>query len=175
MVGPLEDLDELGGPDHLLDDPIYDPSGIESFNLYFKTILGTNIVATTIIPPASTTSQVLSSPPVEERRREQVLSKLPPYASDGWRESAVVFHDGHCYRTYETERGLEYCVCSYDDLFRGDWKRTLRIPGMEEGAGVSPGDPYGWNSELSIDEASGRVVIFVGSDGGGRCYIGDLV
>ena len=75
----------------------------------------------------------------------------------------------------ETDRGLEYCVSLYDDLFRGDWKGTLRISGMEEEARDSPGGPWGRNSELSIDEASGRDIISVRSDGRERCYIGDLV
>lgn len=96
----ITDLDNLGSPHYLLDDSIYDPSGIEGFNLYFKTIPGTKIVASTIIPlvipPASTTFQVLNSPPVEERRREQVLSKMPPFAGEGWRWSGTVFHDGFC-------------------------------------------------------------------------------
>lgn len=172
MAGPLQDLDALGGPDYLHGDPIYDPSDIESFNLYFKTTLGTKIVASTIIlpviSPVSTTSQVLNSPPVEARRREQVISKIPPFASKGWRQSGTSFHEGLCCRTYETQRGFEYCVSSYDDLFRGDWKGTLRILGVE-------GDLWYTNSELVMDEASGRVIIWVGVDGGGRCYIGDVV
>jgi len=95
MAGPVQDLDELGGPDHLFDDPIYDPSDIESFNLYFKTILGTKIVSSTIIPPvispASTTSQVLNMPPVEERRRVQDISEMPPFATGGVERVGDVF------------------------------------------------------------------------------------
>jgi len=89
----------------------------------------------------------------------------------------MYFSEGVCCRTYKTERRFEHCVSLYDDLFRGDWKGTLRVPGMEEEAGGSTRDlrdTYS-ESELSIDEASGRVIVWVRSSDGGRCHIGDLV
>jgi len=180
MTGPLQDLDEIGGPDHLAGDPIYDLSDDGSFNLYFKPLLGNKIVVATIIPPiispASVTSQVLNSPPVEERRREYVVPKMPPFASEEWESRGISFRDGLCDMTYKTRRGFEHCLCSYEDLFRGDWEGTLRIPVMEKEGGDTPSTR--WGSEVSIDEASGRVIIWVGNrDGGtaGKCFIGDLV
>ena len=64
--------------------------------------------------------------------------------------------------TYKTMRGLEHYVRSYEDMFKGDWKGALRIPVVV---------PWDCKSELSIDEASGRVIIWIGNDSGGKCYI----
>ena len=180
MIGPSLVLGGVGGPDHLAGEPIYDPSDSKSFNLYFKTALGNKIVASTIIPPvistASMTSQASNSPPVEERRRERVVPQMPPFASKGWQGWNTSFQDGLCHMTYKTEEGFEHCVSSYEDLLRGDWKGTLRIPVTNKGRGDCPPGVWGWKSELSIDEASGRVIVWIGpNDGGGRCYVWDLV
>lgn len=170
MIGPYSSMDRTGGPDLLAGEPIYGPSDSVNFNLYFSTASGTKIVARTIIPPAipsgSATSQVLHSFPVEERRREQVIPRMPPFAGKEWQSWKTSFQDGLCHMTYKTGRGFEHCVSSYEDLLKGDWKGTLRIPVTVT---------RGCKSELSIDEASGRVFIWVGDDRGGRCYIWDLV
>jgi len=85
------------------------------------------------------------------------------------------FRDGLCYRAYGTGQGFEYCVNSYEDLLRDDWKGTLRIPVTEEEMGSCSWDTLAYKSGFFMDEASGRVVIWVGDGSQGRCYVGDLV
>ena len=178
MSGPLRDA--AGNANHLVGDPIYDPLNTESFNLYFtETSFGDKVVASTIKPPvispASTQSQILISPPTEERRRAQRMSHMPPFAGEGWKHYAMTFRGGLCYRAYRTGQGFEYCVSSYEGLLRGDWKGILRIPVTEKEVGSYLWDTWDLHSEISVDEASGRVLIWVGNDHATRCYVGALV
>lgn len=79
-----------------------------------------------------------------------MLPQMPPFAGKEWQSWKTSFQDGLCYMTYKTRQGFEHCVSSYEDRFNGDWKGTLRIPVTVA---------RGRRSELSIDEASGRVMI----------------
>ena len=168
----------------LFSEPIYDSSCHDGFNLYLMHSAprgGRKIIVTAVTPPVALPSPLGSTPrrhtasdlpPLETQMRSQVLPSVLPNVSERWSFNGESFQDVFYHKVQKTERGFEYYVRSYEVLLGEDGKGTLRMLAAGEGMGS-----HRWyTADMSIDEASGRVLLcVVGDVASSRFYIGDLV